>query len=331
MPVSAESQKLKLLYLLQMLYEQTDETHGLTTPQIIEGLYERGVEAERKSVYRDLDALRAFGMDIVKLPTRPVSYALGSRTFTAAELTLLVDAVQSSRFLTARMAQRLSSGLASLGSQHQAETLARNVHVDGRIKMQNESVFHHVDTIHEALRRRAKVAFRYAKPNAAKEMVAQKDARVYHETPVHLIYSDGCYYLIAYNEKHESFPAYRVDRMVGLRITDEPAARNERIAAFDPAAFSARTFSMFGGEARAMTLRVEEGVMGAIIDRFGKDVESTVVEEGVAHVHVTVATSPVFFGWLAQFGRAVRIEAPKSLAQEYVAYLEDIAASYRPE
>lgn len=329
--MSAENQKLKLLYLLQMLYEQTDESHGLTTPQIIEGLAERGIDAERKAVYRDLEALRTFGMDIVKMPTRPVSYGLATRTFSATELMLLIDAVQSSRFLTSRMAHRLSEGLATLGSKHHAETLARNVHVDGRIKMQNESVFHHVDAIHEALRRRTKVAFRYAKPNAAKEMVARKDGQVYRETPVHLIYSDGCYYLIAYNEKHDSFPTYRLDRMVGLRITDEPAARNAAVATFDPAAFSARTFSMFGGEARAVTLRVEEGVMGAIIDRFGKDVESTVVEEGVAHVYVTVAESPVFFGWLAQFGRAVRIEAPRAFARKYADYLEDIAASYRQE
>ena len=326
--MASENQKMKLLALLRMLYEQTDEDHGLTTPQMIEGLAELGIDAERKSIYRDLETLRDFGLDIAKLPTRPVSYALASRTFTAAELMLLTDAVQSSRFLTSRMANRLTGGLAQLGSTHQAATLAKNVHVDGRIKSQNESVFHHVDTIHEALRRRRKLAFRYTKPNASKEMVAQGDGRVYRENPVSLIYSDGSYYLIAYNEKHDSFPSYRVDRMQGLRITDEAAARNSRVAAFDPAAYSARTFSMFGGETTPVVLRVEESVMGAIIDRFGKDVEATECAPGVARVHVTVASSPVFFGWLAQFGRAVRIEAPAALAADYAAYLRDIADSY---
>ena len=150
--MAGESQKLKLLNLAKMLYERTDESHGLTCPEIIAGLAEAGIEAERKSVYRDLDALRDFGLDIAKLPTYPVSYALVSRTFTAAELMLLTDAVQSSRFLTVRMAHRLTEGLASLGSCHQAAALSKNVHVEGRIKMQNESVFHHVDTLHEAIR-----------------------------------------------------------------------------------------------------------------------------------------------------------------------------------
>ena len=327
-PVGAESQKLKLLYLMQMLYEQTDEAHGLTTPELIEGLAERGIDAERKSVYRDIETLRSFGMDIVKLPTRPVSYALGSRTFSGAELMLLTDAVQSSRFLTQRMANRLAAGVATLGSRHQVRSLKKHVHVEGRIKMQNESVFHHVDTIHEALSQRRKVAFRYVKYDAAKRPVPQKEGRTYCETPVRLIYSEGCYYLIAYNDKHESFPTYRVDRMQGLRIADEPAARNQAIATFDAEAYSARTFSMFGGTTQRVTLRVDESVMGALIDRFGKDVESTVAEDGAARAYVTVAPSPVFFGWLAQFGRAMRIEAPAALVAEYAAYLREILEDY---
>lgn len=326
--MAGESQKLKLLNLMKMLYERTDADHGLTCPEIIAGLAETGIEAERKSIYRDLDTLRAFGLDIVRLPTSPVSYALASRTFTAAELMLLTDAVQSSRFLTTRMANRLTEGLASLGSRHQAAALSRNVHVEGRIKMQNESVFHHVDTLHEAIRRRRQVAFRYVKHDVDKQPRPQGDGRIYRETPVCLIYSEGCYYLIAYNEKHDSFPSYRVDRMQGLRITDEAAVRNERIATFDAAAYSARTFSMFGGETVPVTLLVEESVMSAVIDRFGKDVESVAVDETHARVHVTVAASPVFFGWLAQFGTAVCLEAPNALARQYADYLKDIADSY---
>ena len=207
--MAGESQKLKLLNLAKMLYERTDESHGLTCPEIIAGLAEAGIEAERKSVYRDLDALRDFGLDIAKLPTYPVSYALVSRTFTAAELMLLTDAVQSSRFLTVRMAHRLTEGLASLGSCHQAAALSKNVHVEGRIKMQNESVFHHVDTLHEAIRRHRQVAFRYVKHDVNKHPQPQGGGRIYCETPVCLIYSEGCYYLIAYNEKHDSFPSYR--------------------------------------------------------------------------------------------------------------------------
>lgn len=325
---ATEPQKLKLLYLMQMLHERTDEQHGLTTPEIIEGLAELGISAERKSVYRDLEALRAFGLNITKLPTRPSSYALVDRTFSGPELMLLTNAVQSSRFLTQRMAKRLVAGIATLGSRHQARSLSRHVSVEGRIKMQNESVFHHVDTIDAAIDQRRKVAFRYVKYDADKRPRAQGDGRIYRETPVRLIYSEGCYYLIAYNDKHAGLTTYRVDRMQGLRITDEPATRNEVIATFDASAYSARTFSMFGGETQSVVLRVDESVMSAMIDRFGKDVPTTADDEGGARVHVSVAPSPVFFGWLAQFGRAVRIEAPRVLADEYAAYLRDILTDY---
>ena len=289
LPMSAESKKLKLLYLMQLFYEQTDESHGLTTPELIEALAERGVDAERKSIYRDIEALRTFGMDIVKLPTRPTSYALASRTFTGAELMLLTNAVQSSRFLTQRMANRLVGGIRTLGSRHQVRSLTQSVSVEGRIKMQNESVFHHVDTIHEAIDQRRKIAFRYMKYDARKQLRAQGDGRVYCETPVHLIYSEGCYYLIAYNDKHASLTTYRVDRMQGLRITDEPVVRNEVTATFDAAAYSARTFSMYGGDTCAVVLHVQESVMSAMIDRFGKDVDATALDDGTARLYATVA------------------------------------------
>lgn len=321
-------QKLKLLYLMRMLEEETDAERGLTMAQIIGKLEALGISAERKSIYRDIEALREFGVDVRTYQRAPVEYAVEHRAFAFAELQLLVDAVQSSRFLTQRKSDALVEGVKQLASRRQRALLDKRVHVEGRIKMQNESVFHHVDTLHEAIRRHRQVAFRYVKHDVNKRPQPQGGGRIYCETPVCLIYSEGCYYLIAYNEKHDSFPSYRVDRMQGLRITDEAAVRNERIATFDAAAYTSRTFSMFGGETTPATLLVEESVMSAIIDRFGKDVESAPVDATHARVHVTVAASPVFFGWLAQFGTAVRLEAPSALARQYADYLRDIADSY---
>lgn len=321
-------QKLKLLYLMRMLEEETDAERGLTMAQIIGKLEALGISAERKSIYRDIEALREFGVDVRTYQRAPVEYAVEHRAFAFAELQLLVDAVQSSRFLTQRKSDALVEGVKQLASRRQRALLDKRVHVEGRIKMQNESVFHHVDTLHEAIRRHRQVAFRYVKHDVNKRPQPQGGGRIYCETPVCLIYSEGCYYLIAYNEKHDSFPSYRVDRMQGLRITDEAAVRNERIATFDAAAYTSRTFSMFGGETTPATLLVEESVMSAIIDRFGKDVESAPVDATHARVHVTVAASPVFFGWLAQFGTAVCLEAPSALARQYADYLRDIADSY---
>lgn len=327
--MDANNRKLKLLYIMQMLYEQTDEEHGITMSAIIEQIAEHGIDAERKSVYRDIAALNSFGLDVRKLPTRPTTYALTSRPFSSEELMLLNDAVQSSRFLTQRMADKLTGGIAKLGSTYQSRSLAKHIHVDGRIKMQNDSVFNYVHAIQDAISRKRQISFRYAKYDANKHLEPRSDGRFYQETPVHLMYSEGYYYLIAYNEKHESFPTYRIDRMQSLSITEVPSLRNEAIANFDAGEYSSRTFSMFGGETTSVVLLAKEELTSSLIDRFGKDIAAAPAEEGFVRAHVVVHASPTFFGWLAQFGTDMQIEAPRSLAETYAAYLEDIAASYR--
>lgn len=326
--VAANRQKLKLLYLMRMLMEETDSERGLTMAQILEGLEELGISAERKSVYRDIEALREFGVDVRAYQRAPVEYAVEGRDFAFPELVLLVDAVQSSRFLTQRKSDALVEGVKRLASRRQRALLDKRVHVEGRIKMQNESVYYSVDRIQEALAKRRKVSFLYFKYDAAKEKVAQHGGDRYVETPVQLVYAEGYYYLVAFNEKHDGFATYRVDRMDRIRVLDEPAARNERIATFDAQKLESRAFGMYSGSPVAATLLVSDEAMGAVIDRFGREVKSSLAGAGRARVHVTVMKSPVFFGWLAQFGDRVRVEKPRALADEYRDYLAAIAASY---
>ena len=326
--MAVNRQKLKLLYLMRMLVEETDAECGLTMPQIIERLGRQGVSAERKSVYRDIEALREFGLDVRAYQRSPVEYALAAREFAFPELLLLVDAVQSSRFLTQRKSDALVKNVKQLASARQRALLDRRVHVEGRIKMQNESVFANVDRIQEALACKRKISFLYFKYDAAKQRVMQHGGDRYIETPVQLVYSDGYYYLVAYNEKHDSFPHYRVDRMDKIAVLDEPACKNERIASFDVEEMESRAFGMYHGESVRTTLRVSADAMGAVIDRFGKEVESVPVGDGSARVYATVAKSPAFFGWLAQFGDRIRIEKPTTLASEYCRYLRDILESY---
>ena len=336
-----ERQKAKLLYLARMFFQETDENHGLTMPQIVEYLEERGVPAERKALYRDIDALRSFGLDIAAKPTRPVEYALVKRTFSKTELALLVDAVQSSRFLTENQAGKLVRSIKTLASRHGAKALSKQIHVEGRIKMQNDSVFRNVDVIREALRQRRKVAFHYFKYDVNLREQTQRDGKRYCETPLALIYSDGCYYLVAYNDKYASLVHYRVDRMRSLLCTEERATSNDVTRNFDAAAYQESLFGMFGGTRHAATLLVHESVMGGVVDRFGKDVVSTPAPEAGrtkdvdapagkwARVSVTVTESPAFFAWLVRFGTKMRIEKPNELAQAYRTYLESIVLSYR--
>ena len=314
-----EGQKTKLLALLHIFEQKTDENHLLNVPQLVRLLEQQGILCERKSVYSDIDALNALGYDIRLRRGRSGGYWMATRPFELAELKLLVDAVQSSRVISKASSDKLIHKLEGLASQYEGSQLQRQVYVDGRPKSDNKDLPYSVDALFAAINTGKMVRFRYKK--------AGRPAP-YTISPWQMAWENGCYYLIAYNEKHDSFPSYRVDRMQGLRITDEAAVRNERIATFDAAAYTSRTFSMFGGETTPATLLVEESVMSAIIDRFGKDVESAPVDATHARVHVTVAASPVFFGWLAQFGTAVRLEAPSALSRQYADYLRGIADSY---
>lgn len=319
-------QKLKLLHLYRMLDEQTDAEHGLTMAQILEGLGQLGISAERKGIYSDINVLREFGCTIDTIQRMPVEYTMTKSGLDLAELTLLVDAVQSCRFLTQRTAARLVRKISSLASVHEREALQGRVHVDGRVKSQADSVFYNVDTIHEAMRQRRKVAFMYYKYDNHMRPVAQHDGRLYVETPVHVVFANGSYYLICWSDNHEDFVRYRVDRMRLLQVSEERATRNQSIATYSFDDFAYQAFGMFAGDPVAVTLRVAPNAMDIVADRFGTELTVLPSEDGGAEVCVTVRKSAQFFGWVAGMDGAIAIAGPQSLADEYRAWLRDLAA-----
>ncbi len=322
--MAQSNQKTKLLELLKILFSQTDEERGLTMPQIIQALAERGIDAERKAIYRDLEALDSCGFEIERLRTSPVQYALVSRPFSEGELRLLVDSVQSSRFLTEGKSASLVKAIKSLASQRQQEDLNHRLHVEGRIKMQNESVFYNLDAIQRALADKRKISFLYFRYDVKKERVLRRDGQRYVATPVQLAYVNDCYYLVAYSDKYDDFANYRLDRMLSIEVCEEPASRNKKLANFDLAEYANRSFGMYTGEVVSATFIVDDLAMGAVIDRFGIDVVTTPVDDKHARVHAVVMESPTFFAWLAERGTHVTIEHPASLKKVYKAYLEEI-------
>lgn len=328
MHMSGENQKLKLLYLIKIFEEETDDTHGLTTPQLIERLADYGVEIERKTLYRDIAALQEYGYDIQKYYRSPIEYGLASRTFQEGELMLMADAVQSSKFLTQKKANSLVNQIAKMGGNRLANSLKRNMHVEGRIKAQNESVYYNVDAIQRAMAAKRKINFRYFRYDENKKRVMQRNGNLYTETPVQLIYMNDCYYLVVWNDKYQNFTNYRVDRMLEIEVSEEPATRNEQIASFDVAKYQERSFDMFNGQPVSVVLRVQESAMNAVIDRFGKDVRSVNNGDGSAQVHVSVMESPTFYGWLATFGDQMTIESPDRTRQAFLEYLENILRVY---
>lgn len=326
----SEHQKQKLLLLADLLRRETDEEHGLTVSQMIEALARHGVRAERKSIYDDLQTLQDYGLDIVKLrAAHTCSYALVHRDFELAELKLLVDAVQSSKFLSAKKSRALIRKLEGLASRHEAQNLQRQVYVAGRVKSMNESIYYTIDQLHAAISADRQVSFLYAQWTMDKSVRYRRDGRRYRVSPYALVWEDENYYVVGYDEEAGAIRHYRADKMASLRILDSsPRRGKETFAALDMAAYTRRTFGMFGGEARDVTLRFSARLAGAVIDRFGR--ETILTPDGPDHfrLHIPVVISPQFMGWVAGFGPEARILAPQDVADQFCAWCRDTLAQY---
>ena len=323
------NQKLKILYIMQMLMQETDDEHGLSMAQIISKLESYGIKAERKSIYDDLTLLREFGLDVITRKGRTTEYFIGSRDFEFPELTLLVDAVQSSKFLTEKKSNMLIKKLESLASVHEAKLLKRQVYVAGRIKMQNESIFYNVDAIQHAIIYKRMVSFKYYDYDIEKKKTARRDGHIYKVTPVGLVYIDEYYYLVTYSEKYGGFANYRVDRMDGIEIMDDRGDRVPSSANFNLSEYCQRKISMFGGEDTRVQLVFDKSLMNPIIDRFGKDVRVEKIDDDTARAYIAIASSGPFFGWLTQFGDKIKIDHPEDLKQEFLTFLKKIQKVYK--
>ena len=327
MPKS-EKQKLKLLYITQYLMEKTDEDHIATTTELIDYLASNGITAERKSIYTDIELLIDYGLDIVKVKGRPAGYQLVSRQFELAELKLLVDAVQASKFITSKKSRELIGKLETLCSKKEARQLHRQVVVTNRTKAVNENIYYNVDQIYSAIAGNVKIRFLYFEWNVKKEMQLRHDGAFYEVSPWLLTWDDDNYYLIAYDDESRMIKHYRVDKMLKLSLSDKKRQGKEQFENFDIAAYSKKTFGMFAGEEKMVTLSCKTNLIGVIIDRFGNEASLRENGEGFVLVRVKVAVSRQFFGWLTGLSDAVKIVGPKETAEEYRSYLEEILTNY---
>ena len=295
-----EGQKSKLLTLLRILEQKTDEEHLLNVPQLVQLLEQQGILAERKSIYSDIDTLRSLGFDVQLQRGRGGGYWLASRTFELSELKLLVDAVQASKVVSARTSSKLIHKLEALCSDYEGTQLQRQVYVDGRPKSDSHTLLYSIDALHSAINAGRMVRFRY------------KDGGTRTVSPWQLAWENGCYYLIAYqDEKAPPVRHYRVDRMAGVLVLDEPRRGKEFFRTFDLPAYLRKHFNMFGGPEHRVTLRCTADLESAMRDRFGK-APVFVPEEDGTHFHfdVPVCVSPQFYGWVCGFGGKVEVTAP---------------------
>jgi len=323
------NQKIKILYLMKILLERSDDTHGLTLDEITDALENCGVEAERKTLYDDFEVLRTFGMDIEKRKEgKTVRYYVVSRTFELPELKLLVDAVQSSKFITHKKSLELIQKLERFSSIHQAQQLSRQVYVSNRIKTMNESIYYAVDYIHEAISANKKISFQYFHWNEKKEKVPAHNGKYYRVSPFALTWDDENYYLIAFDSEVERVKHFRVDKMLHIDVLDEIRDGSEKFSDFDMAVYSKKTFGMYGGSEEMVTLRCKNELAGVVIDRFGQDTTFFGSEEGCFEIHVKVAVSPTFFAWLMTFGSDITVISPEPVKNEFVNLARRVLEKY---
>ena len=323
------NQKFKLYRLAQIMLERTDEEHYITMPEIMEALKEYDITAERKSIYADLRDLETFGIDVEgEQVGNRYHYHVVNRPFEMPELKLLVDAIQSSKFITARKTNDLIRKLETFVSRYDAMKLQRQVYVSGRIKTMNESIYYTVDEIHNAISENKKICFQYFQWNVKKEMELRHGGAYYRISPWGLSWDDENYYLVGFDSEAGLIKHFRVDKMLRIALSNETREGREHFKKLDMADYARKSFGMFGGEEETVKLQVSNGLAGVIIDRFGKDVMMIPVDEDHFNVSVDVRVSRQFLGWVFSLGESVRILGPEAVVDQMKAETQRLIGQY---
>ncbi len=328
------SQKQKLLYLQKILLEKTDEEHPLTLAEIREQLLSYGISTERKALYSDIEALEQFGLDICRVRSKSVGYYIGSRDFELPELKLLVDAIQSSKFITRKKSLSLIKKLEGLLSENQGKQLQRQVFVANRVKNVNEKIYYNVDRLYGAISENRQISFKYYTLELQfgnSQKIVKKERRAgksYVVSPWALCWDDENYYLVAYDETAQILKHYRVDKMEKIQILSDNRLGSEKFKDFDIAHYTKGMFSMFGGEETEIKLSVDNSLVGVIADRFGSDVFISKESETSFCVTVNVMLSPQFYAWIFGLGNKVKILAPKKAQDEFKKQIRNVSEQY---
>ena len=322
-----ENGKQKLIRLIEILIRHTDEDHGLTMAEIIEKLSEYGISAERKSLYDDFLVLEELGISVFKTKAKQTRYYIDSFMFELAELKMLVDAVQASKFITAKKSRDIISRLESFTSIHRKRELSRQVYVEDRVKTLNPASMYTVDSVHNAINSDRRLSFRYFEYDAEKKKRLRRDGEVYSVSPLSLIWSDENYYLVAYEEDSEKIKHFRIDKMLDVSVLSEKRTSSEKALSFSPSDYSRKVFGMYGGREELVTLECRERLAGVMIDRFGTEPTFHKTDFGFKF-SIRLVVSPNFFAWVMGFGEDIKILSPDSVRGEMRELLSKTKALY---
>ena len=323
------NQKFKFTYLTKIMTEKTDDEHSLTMPQILDELKKYEVSAERKSIYEDFKDMERFGIDIIKEQKgRETFYHIAGREFELAEVKLLIDAVQSAKFITQKKSKLLISKVKKFVSEHQAKQLQRQIVINDRVKTMNESVYYNVDDIHTAINQNRKIKFKYYKWDIDKKLVERHGGIYFVVSPWALLWDDENYYMIAFDDWDNKIKHYRVDKMMYIEVGKDERAGKEEFKNFDMAKYSKATFGMYHGDKTKVCIKFTNHMCGVFIDRFGKDTIFRKTDENHSELVVDINVSPQCFGWIFSLGNDVEIVSPKEVVNELREYTKKFMLKY---
>ena len=312
----AKITKQRLLLLLKLLYTDTDEQHSISTTELYEYFERLDMRPDRKTLKADIELLIETGIDVVEIPGNPIRYFIGNRSFELPEVKLLIDAVQSSRFITAKKSKALTKKLATrLASKHQAMEITRTLYTIDRIKPANEQIYLFVDTIHTAISGKKQIIFQYIEYSPEKKRIAKHDGQTYELSPYALLWNGDYYYCVGFSNTHGKIATFRVDRMKNLKPSELAAKPSPDT--FDVQDYYTGVFYMYDGEEMTVELLCENKHMKSIVDRFGEAVETRIIDPEHFTVSVAASVSPTFFAWVFQFCGEIKIISPQSVADRY--------------
>lgn len=309
------AKKSRILVLAEMFSIYTDEEHQMTVLDIIDYLQNQGIHTSEKTLREDIELLNCQGMDIVRVPSRPIRYFMGNRLFELPELKLLIDAVSASRFITQKKSRELARKLEREASEYQRKGLHRNIYATHRVKTSNELIYYTVDVVNEAINREKQIAFKYLEYGPDLKKIFRNDGEVYKLSPYALFWNEDFYYVVGYSEKHGDISAFRADRLYKPELLDEKSVK--RSESFNLEAYSKQIFEMYDGEPVRVRLGCRNDLAKYVVDRFGDKLETKPLSSESFEVTVEVALSPTFYGWLFGFAGGIRILGPSEVITKY--------------
>ena len=318
-----ENKKSRILYLKYLLEKQTDEQNPLTLTEITEHLKKAGFQCGKKAVKNDIKQLVESDVDVICNKGRELEYFIGNRHLELIELKMLADAIQASHFISANKSKKLISKLMEYTSVHQAKQLNRNLHIDKQSKTTNEQVFYTADILYTAIHEKKKVTFKYCEYDNRKKKVYKHNRQIYSFSPYAMLWNDDRHYVLGYSDNHGKIVKFRTDRIASPKLHDDriiPAPKG-----FDTSFYTKNVFKMVDGKEHIITLKCKNSVMNAIIDCFGKDVETSVLDDKHFLAKVDVSVSPTFYSWIFGFSGKIIINAPQSVVDEYISLLNAAA------